>query len=56
MSLAQFSPTHEGLLNGILQLCRLKFLLAGYAIKSVAPTAAKWWAVLRLLVCRASVW
>lgn len=32
VSLAQFSPTHEGLINGILQLCRLAFTLAGLAI------------------------
>lgn len=31
-SLAQFSPTHEGLTNGLLQLCRLAFTLAGLAI------------------------
>lgn len=32
VSLAQFSPTHEGLINGFLQLCRLAFTLAGLAI------------------------
>jgi len=32
VSLAQFSPTHEGLINGILQLCRLTFSLAGLAM------------------------
>lgn len=31
-SLAQFSPTHEGLLDGLLQLCRLSFALAGLSI------------------------
>ena len=31
-SLAQFSPTHEGLINGLLQLCRLAFTLASLAI------------------------
>lgn len=31
-SLAQFSPTHEGLTNGLLQLCRLTFTLASLAI------------------------
>ncbi len=31
-SLAQFSPTHEGLTNGLLQLCRLAFTLASLAI------------------------
>lgn len=30
--LAQFSPTHEGLIDGLLQLCRLTFALAGLAI------------------------
>jgi energy-coupling factor transport system permease protein len=30
--LAQFSPTYEGLLDGLLQLCRLAFALAGLAI------------------------
>lgn len=30
--LAQFSPTHEGLIEGLLQLCRLAFALAGLAI------------------------
>lgn len=30
--LAQFSPTHEGLIDGLLQLCRLAFALAGLAI------------------------
>jgi len=29
---AQFSPTHEGLIDGLLQLCRLAFALAGLAI------------------------
>lgn len=32
LSLAQFSPTHEGLINGFQQLCRLAFTLAGLAI------------------------
>jgi len=31
-SLAQFSPTHEGGIDGLLQLCRLAFVLAGLAI------------------------
>ncbi len=31
-ALAQFSPTHEGLIDGVLQLCRLAFALAGLAI------------------------
>jgi len=31
-SLAQFSPTHEGIIDGLLQLCRLAFALAGLAI------------------------
>ena len=31
-ALAQFSPTHEGLINGLLQLCRLAFTLASLAI------------------------
>ena len=31
-SLAQFSPTHEGLVDGLLQLCRLLFVLAGLSI------------------------
>lgn len=31
-SLAQFSPTHEGLTGGLLQLCRLAFTLASLAI------------------------
>lgn len=31
-SLAQFSPTHKGLTNGLLQLCRLAFTLASLAI------------------------
>jgi energy-coupling factor transporter transmembrane protein EcfT len=31
-SLAQFSPTNEGLVNGLLQLCRLVFTLASLAI------------------------
>ena len=31
-SLAQFSPTYEGLLDGLLQLCRLSFALAGLSI------------------------
>lgn len=31
-SLAQFSPTHEGLIGGLLQLCRLAFTLASLAI------------------------
>ena len=31
-SLVQFSPTYEGLLDGMLQLCRLAFALAGLAI------------------------
>ena len=31
-SLAQYSPTHEGLADGLLQLCRLAFALAGLAI------------------------
>ena len=31
-SLAQFSPTHEGLVDGLLQLCRLLFALAGLSI------------------------
>jgi len=31
-SLAQFSPTYEGLLDGLLQLCRLAFALAGLAV------------------------
>jgi len=31
-SLAQFSPTYEGLIDGLLQLCRLAFALAGLAI------------------------
>jgi len=31
-SLAQFSPTHEGLINGLLQLCRLVCTLASLAI------------------------
>lgn len=31
-ALAQFSPTSEGLINGLLQLCRLAFALAGLAI------------------------
>ena len=31
-SLAQFSPTHEGLIDGLLQLCRLLFALAGLSI------------------------
>ena len=31
-SLAQFSPTHEGLIDGLLQLLRLAFALAGLAI------------------------
>ena len=31
-SLAQFSPTCEGLIDGLLQLCRLAFALAGLAI------------------------
>ena len=30
--LAEFSPTHEGLLDGMLQLCRLACALAGLAI------------------------
>ncbi|TXT24144.1 MAG: hypothetical protein FD134_1711 [Gallionellaceae bacterium] len=30
--LAQFSPTHEGLGDGMLQLCRLLFVLAGLSI------------------------
>ena len=30
--LAQFSPTHEGLIDGLLQLCRLFFALAGLSI------------------------
>ena len=30
--LAQFSPTREGLLDGLLQLCRLSFALAGLTI------------------------
>ncbi len=30
--LGQFSPTYEGLLDGLLQLCRLAFTLAGMAI------------------------
>ena len=30
--LAQFSPTHEGLMDGVLQLCRLLFILAGLSI------------------------
>lgn len=30
--LAQFSPTYEGLLDGLLQLCRLSFALAGLTI------------------------
>ena len=30
--LAQFSPTHEGLIDGLLQLCRLAFALAGLTI------------------------
>ena len=30
--LAQFSPTQEGLIDGLLQLCRLAFALAGLAI------------------------
>lgn len=29
---AQFSPTHEGLVGGLLQLCRLLFALAGLSI------------------------
>ena len=29
---AQFSPTYEGLIDGMLQLCRLAFALAGLAI------------------------
>ncbi|MEO7780554.1 MAG: hypothetical protein ABIR84_01790 [Candidatus Nitrotoga sp.] len=32
VSLAQYSPTQEGLINGTLQLCRLIFTLAGLAI------------------------
>lgn len=32
VSLAQFSPTHEGLMDGVLQLCRLLFVLAGLSI------------------------
>ena len=31
-TLAQFSPTYEGLTDGLLQLCRLAFALAGLAI------------------------
>ncbi|MEQ1583075.1 MAG: hypothetical protein ABL875_03295 [Candidatus Nitrotoga sp.] len=31
-SLAQFSPTHEGLTGGLLQLCRLVFTVASLAI------------------------
>lgn len=31
-SFAQFSPTHEGLTGGLLQLCRLAFTLASLAI------------------------
>jgi len=31
-SLAQLSPTYEGLIDGLLQLCRLAFALAGLAI------------------------
>ena len=31
-SFAQFSPTREGLIDGLLQLCRLAFALAGLAI------------------------
>ena len=31
-ALAQFSPTHEGLVDGLLQLCRLLFALAGLSI------------------------
>jgi energy-coupling factor transporter transmembrane protein EcfT len=31
-SLAQFSPTNEGLTDGLMQLCRLAFTLAGLAI------------------------
>ncbi len=31
-SLAQFSPTYEGLTDGLLQLCRLVFALAGLAV------------------------
>jgi len=31
-SLAQFSPSYEGLSDGLLQLCRLAFALAGLAI------------------------
>lgn len=31
-SLAEFSPTQEGLIDGLLQLCRLIFALAGLAI------------------------
>lgn len=31
-SLGQFSPTHEGLNDGLLQLCRLLFMLAGLSI------------------------
>ena len=31
-SLAQFTPTREGLLDGLLQLCRLSFALAGLTI------------------------
>jgi len=31
-SLAQFSPTHEGIIDGLLQLCRLAIALAGLAI------------------------
>ena len=31
-TLGQFSPTHEGLIDGLLQLCRLAFALAGLAI------------------------
>ncbi|MBI5660382.1 MAG: hypothetical protein HZC43_12760 [Nitrosomonadales bacterium] len=32
VSLAQFSPTHEGLNDGLLQLCRLLFMLAGLSV------------------------
>ena len=31
-SLVQLSPTHEGIIDGLLQLCRLAFALAGLAI------------------------
>ena len=32
VSLAQLSPTYEGLIDGLLQLCRLAFALAGLSI------------------------